>query len=150
MLFQASSSWKKPFIFLQLMKWASNDQLDTFFFPIFKSSVLIACCDPDYRWDKCTWGNSPSQGRNNWAQGVWASVTEQAEWGPLCAMPENWEKAGQVVERQPAALKAQPLSLWTCSLTFPSAATTWRRDGEKYTEERRRDTGTMSYVRNAK
>jgi len=32
---------------------------------------------------------------------VRASVTEQAEWDPFCAMPENGEKVGQVVERQP-------------------------------------------------
>lgn len=41
---------------------------------------------------------------------ILASWTEQAEWSTLQAMHENWEKAGQAVERQ----QLSKLSLCPC------------------------------------
>lgn len=135
----SSSSWSR------LVMIGSTD-----FFPYFQVLCPNSMLQARLQMGQMHLGQKPTEAQPmNVMMGhkVWASVSE---WGPFCAMPENWEKAGQVVERQTTSLKAQPLSRWTCSLTFPSAATMWRRYGEKCTEAKRRDTGTMFYVRNTK
>lgn len=83
-----------------------------FFFTIFKSTVLTICCNPEHRCGKCTWAKSLETQVKDIMVGhkILASWTEQAEWSTLQAMHENWEKAGQAVERQ----QLSKLSLCPC------------------------------------
>lgn len=152
MLFQVLSSWKK--LLFSSSSWSRPVMIgSTQFFPYFQVVCPNSMLQPRVQMGQMHLGQEPTEAQARdvmMGHKVWASVTEQAEWGPFCATSENWEKAGQVVERQPTSLEAQPLPLWTCSLKSPSVATMWRNYGEKCTEERRRDTGTIFYVGNAK